>query len=113
MDAVLARLAAMHTPGIATDMRTTMGALINRTQYERTLDFIASAKSEGACLATGGRHPPGPHLANGFFVEPTIFTGVTPAMRIAREEVFGPLLSVFRWKTKTNCSPQSTGWNWG
>lgn len=100
VDAVLARLGVLHTPGIATDMRTTMGALINRTQYERTLGFIESAKSEGACLATGGRHPSGQHLAKGFFVEPTVFTGVTPAMKVAREEVFGPLLSVFSWKSE-------------
>jgi betaine-aldehyde dehydrogenase len=86
-----------HRPGIATHMATTMGALINRAQYDRSLAYIASARSEGAELATGGAHPGDAHLADGFFIEPTVFTGVTPEMRVAREEVFGPVLSVLRW----------------
>lgn len=45
----------------------------------------------------GGAHPTAPELANGFFIEPTVFTGVAPSMKLAREEVFGPVLSVLRW----------------
>ena len=97
VDQMIALLGQRHRPGLATHMDTTMGALINRTQYERSLSYIASARSDGARLATGGAHPKGAELANGFFIEPTVFTGVTPAMKLAREEVFGPVLSVFRW----------------
>lgn len=97
VEALCARVNAAHVPGIATDLRTTMGAIVNQTQYQRTLNYIQSAQREGAVLACGGRHPPAQHLANGFFIEPTIFTGVDPSMTIAREEIFGPVLSVMRW----------------
>lgn len=100
VEQLLALLAKRHVPGLATHMDTTMGALINRAQYERSMDFIASAQAEGAQLVAGGRHPTDPALAHGFFIEPTIFTGVTPSMRIAREEIFGPVLSVMRWRTE-------------
>lgn len=97
VEQMLALLQERHRPGLATHMNTTMGALINRTQYERSLAYIASARSEGAQLVAGGSHPTDTHLANGFFIEPTVFTGVAPSMKLAREEVFGPVLSVLRW----------------
>jgi len=95
--ALVERIRSSHVPGLATDMRTTMGALINQPQYQRSLDYIALAQSEGATLAAGGRHPSDPRLAKGFFIEPTVLTNVTPGMRVAREEIFGPVLSVLRW----------------
>ncbi|AEF88652.1 Betaine-aldehyde dehydrogenase [Delftia sp. Cs1-4] len=98
VDALLARLHAAHRPGLATDMRTTMGALVNRAQYDRTLHYVDVGRADGATLAAGGRHPDDPALANGFFVEPTVFVDVTPSMRIAQEEIFGPVLSVLRWR---------------
>ena len=91
------RIQAAHRPGIATDMNTTMGALVNQAQYDRSMRYIASAREEGATLVCGGRHPEDPSLAKGFFIEPTVFADVKPHMRVAREEVFGPVLSVFRW----------------
>ena len=97
VEQMVALLHERHRPGLATHMDTTMGALINRTQYERSLTYIASARSEGARLVAGGAHPTAPELANGFFIEPTVFTGVAPSMKLAREEVFGPVLSVLRW----------------
>jgi betaine-aldehyde dehydrogenase len=97
VQALVERLKQRHTPGIATDLRTTMGALVNRTQYERTLGFIDSARREGAELVCGGQHPANPRLVQGFFIEPTVFAGVTPGHTIAREEIFGPVLSVLRW----------------
>jgi betaine-aldehyde dehydrogenase len=86
-----------HKPGIPTDPKTTMGALISQAQYDKVLRYIEIAKGEGATLAYGGKVPDAPELANGFYVEPTIFTDVTPDMRIAQEEVFGPILSVLKW----------------
>src|ERR1700722_14273777 len=74
-----------------------MGAIISKSQYERILGFIDSAKQEGARLLTGGGRPSDPALAEGFFIEPTVFADVQPNMRIAREEIFGPVLSVFKW----------------
>ena len=99
-DAVLAKVKtkiAHFKPGIATDRSTTMGAIISKSQYERILGFIDSAKQEGARLLTGGGRPSDPALAKGFFIEPTVFADVQPNMRIAREEIFGPVLSVFKW----------------
>jgi len=91
-----ARIAAF-TPGIATETATTMGAIVSQAQLERVLGHIEAAKREGARLLCGGGRPTDPKLAGGFFVEPTVFVDVTPAMRIAREEVFGPVLAVFAW----------------
>ena len=61
---------------------------------ERVLGHIESAKRDGARLLCGGRRPADPALAGGFFVEPTVFADVTPTMRIAREEIFGPVLAI-------------------
>lgn len=99
-DAVLSRVAvkaARFKPGLPTNPATTMGALASRAQFERTMRYIESAKVEGARLVYGGRRPDEPELANGFFILPTIFADVLPTMTIAREEIFGPVLSVLRW----------------
>jgi aldehyde dehydrogenase (NAD+) len=71
--------------------RQIMGPVISERQRDRVLSYIEIGKAEGARLATGGGVPK--HLnANGFFVEPTLFVDVTNQMRIAREEIFGPVL---------------------
>jgi|SRR6185437_2442078 len=84
-------------PGIPTDPATTMGAIISKHQFDRVMGFIDSAKSEGARLISGGGRPSDPALANGLYIEPTIFADVSPAMRIAREEIFGPVVAVLKW----------------
>ncbi|MGH3666138.1 MAG: aldehyde dehydrogenase family protein, partial [Egibacteraceae bacterium] len=84
--------------GPTTDSATEMGAIVSRRQYERILDYIESAKQEGARLIVGGGRPQGQAFARGFFIEPTVFVDVQPGMRIAREEVFGPVLSVMEWQ---------------
>jgi betaine-aldehyde dehydrogenase len=84
-------------PGIATDPATTMGALVSQAQLERVLGHIDSARKEGARLLSGGSRPTDPALAKGYFVEPTVFVDVAPTMRLAREEVFGPVLAVLKW----------------
>jgi betaine-aldehyde dehydrogenase len=91
------RVQTQHAAGIATDRRTTMGALASRAQYERTVRYIQAGIEAGAHLVCGGRHPPDPLLAHGNFIEPTVFANVDPSMSIAREEIFGPVLSVFKW----------------
>jgi len=100
-DAVLERVVALirerHRPGPPTDFATTMGPLGSRAQFDKVMRYIAYARKDGARLVTGGKRPDDPRLARGFFVEPTVFADVTPAMRIAREEIFGPVLSVLRW----------------
>jgi betaine-aldehyde dehydrogenase len=96
--ALLPKLVERYTPGLPTDPATTMGSIISRTQHERILGYIASAQNEGARLICGGGAPDGPGMADGFFVQPTIFADVTPDMTIAREEIFGPVQGVMRWR---------------
>lgn len=84
-------------PGIPTDPTTTMGAIVSRAQYDRVLAHINAARAEGAEVLHGGKRPDDPRLAKGFYIEPTVFTGITPRMRIAREEIFGPVLAILEW----------------
>src|SRR5271169_6082195 len=81
-------------PGPPEDPATTMGALVSRGHYDRVLGFIAQGQAEGARLVAGGGPPPDPGLDSGCFIEPTVFADVTQDMTIAREEIFGPVLSV-------------------
>jgi gamma-glutamyl-gamma-aminobutyraldehyde dehydrogenase len=85
------------TPGDPLDPATTMGPLVSRTRQESVLGFIADARAEGAACVLGGRAPPG--LERGAYVEPTLFDGVRADMRIAREEVFGPVAAVLAYRT--------------
>ncbi len=100
-DQVLARVRQSikrYKPGLPTDPKTTMGAIVSKAQYERVLGYIEAGIQDGARLIAGGKRPADPQLANGFYVEPTVFADVGMDMRIAREEIFGPVLSIFRWK---------------
>lgn len=76
---------------------TQVGPIATRPQWERVMSLIEAAKSEGARCALGGHALQGEGYGQGQFVAPTIFTDVTNDMRIAREEVFGPVLSVIRF----------------
>lgn len=91
----LARTAKMGDP---MDADTQVGPITTRPQYEKVLSYIGIALEDGAKLVLGGRAAERPECGNGWFVEPTIFTGVHNRMRIAQEEVFGPVLSVIRFK---------------
>jgi acyl-CoA reductase-like NAD-dependent aldehyde dehydrogenase len=86
--------------GQSRDWETDMGPIVSARQRDRVLGYIASGKEEGATLALGGGVPQGEGLEGGFYVEPTIFADVTPDMRIAREEIFGPVLSVLTYRTE-------------
>ncbi len=75
---------------------TDMGPLVSAGQRDRVLGYIESGRTEGATARTGGGETPG---GDGYFVPPTIFTGVDDGMTIAREEIFGPVLSVLRFES--------------
>jgi aldehyde dehydrogenase (NAD+) len=75
---------------------TDVGPLINEAQMKKVLDYIEIGKGEGARLVTGGKRLTGDKLSRGFFIEPTIFADVKPGMRIAREEIFGPVVSIIK-----------------
>ena len=77
---------------------TQIGPVTTRPQYEKILSYIDIAKNEGAQLLMGGAVATRPECGNGWFIEPTIFGDVNNKMRIAQEEVFGPVLSIIRFK---------------
>jgi betaine-aldehyde dehydrogenase len=84
-------------PGNPLDEDCKMGALISKAQFDKVASYVEIAKKDGAKLMTGGKAPDDPKLKGGFFFEPTVFADVTQNMRIANEEVFGPILSVMKW----------------
>jgi 2-formylbenzoate dehydrogenase len=86
--------------GLPLRPETQMGPLSFRRQYEHVTRLVDTGKREGASLVTGGGRPPGEDLQRGYFLQPTIFTGVTPDMTIAREEIFGPVLSVLTYDSE-------------
>lgn len=81
---------------------TQVGPITTQPQRQKVLDYIAVAKSEGARCVLGGQVPADPNLSEGWFVEPTIFADVTNDMRIAREEVFGPVLSIIPFEDEAD-----------
>jgi len=113
LDGVAKLVNEKHKPGLPTDWSTTMGPLVNRTQFEKVMSYIRWGQEEGARLVTGGKQPLDPKLAKGFFVEPTIFADVTPNMRIAKEEIFGPVLSVLKWKDEDELFEQVNAVEYG
>jgi betaine-aldehyde dehydrogenase len=76
------------------DPETQMGPLVNKVQRDKVVEYISIGRSEGATLACGGNVPSLQGFDGGCFIEPTVFTGVKDSMRIAREEIFGPVMSV-------------------
>ena len=73
-----------------------VGPLIHERSRQKVESYVAIGLEEGARLLTGGKKPGGERLGRGFFYRPTIFAGVTPSMRLAQEEIFGPVLSVLK-----------------
>jgi alpha-ketoglutaric semialdehyde dehydrogenase len=94
-DALLERLvegAKEIKVGSGLDETVDMGPAVDQNQFKTDLDYIKIGQQEGARLVLGGSRPA--HLSKGYFVEPTIFDNVTPNMRIFKEEIFGPVLSI-------------------
>ncbi len=88
--AAMVETAKSFTPGLPTAEGTTLGPIITEKQRDKVEGYVAKGKEEGATAVLEGTRPEG--LDNGFYVTPTIFTGVTNDMTIAREEIFGPVL---------------------
>ena len=81
------------------DPNTDVGPLVSKRQHERVMGYIDAGKKGGARLVAGGGRPPGPELADGNYVEPTIFVDVRSDMSIAREEIYGPVVVIQPFKT--------------
>jgi gamma-glutamyl-gamma-aminobutyraldehyde dehydrogenase/4-guanidinobutyraldehyde dehydrogenase/NAD-dependent aldehyde dehydrogenase len=113
-DAFLERavaLAPRYLPGDPLAQQTVMGALVDRTQLNTVLGYIEAGKAEGAKLLTGGEQMR--TETGGYFVAPTIFAGVTNTMKIAREEIFGPVLSVLTFTDAADAIRQANDTPYG
>jgi len=106
----LAKTAKMGNP---LDTGTQVGPITTQPQYQKVLDYIRIAKEEGAVCRLGGKPATRPECGSGWFVEPTIFTGVKPDMRIAQEEVFGPVLSIIPFDTEDDAVRIANGTVYG
>jgi 4-guanidinobutyraldehyde dehydrogenase/NAD-dependent aldehyde dehydrogenase len=98
-DALLEKIAAVAgklVPGDPLDPATRMGAIVDDLQMRRVLGYIDAGRADGAQLRLGGRQVR--QESGGFYIEPTVFDGVAPSMSIAREEIFGPVLSTITFK---------------
>ncbi|HEU4529826.1 MAG TPA: aldehyde dehydrogenase [Steroidobacteraceae bacterium] len=93
----VAALAKQYVPDDPLDPKARLGAIVDQTQLGTVMRYIESGKSEGARLALGGRRVR--EESGGYYVEPTIFDGVRPGMKIANEEIFGPVLSTLTFRT--------------
>lgn len=101
-DAAVAGLARRFRAAVLGDGMnppTTMGPLINARQFERVATLVETGIKEGAKAATGGSAARIPGLEDGYFYTPTVLTDVTPGMLVAREEIFGPVISVLAYDT--------------
>ncbi|MBV8500482.1 MAG: aldehyde dehydrogenase [Paucibacter sp.] len=113
-DDFVARLAAQaprYAVGDPLAADTVMGALVDEGQLRTVLGYIEAGTAEGARAVAGGRRAR--EASGGFFVEPTIFDGVANGMRIAREEIFGPVLSVLRFKDEADAIAQANDSSYG
>lgn len=106
----LARTARMGDP---MQSETQVGPITTEPQRAKVLDYIAIAKGEGAQCILGGGPAARPECGEGWFVEPTIFAGVKPTMRIAQEEVFGPVLSIIPFDDEDEAVAIANGTNYG
>ncbi|HEY0813506.1 MAG TPA: aldehyde dehydrogenase family protein [Pseudonocardia sp.] len=100
-DAVVAELATRADAiriGNGLDPASQTGPLVSAAHRAKIEDFVASARAEGATVLAGGRRPDDPELAEGYFYRPTVLDGCHRGMRVVREETFGPLLTVERFR---------------
>jgi len=110
MEKLLASVGKMRQgPGL--DTKTRIGPQVSKDQQDRCISYIDIAKKEGAKLECGGDRPA--DLSKGYFVQPTIFTNVKNDMRIAQEEVFGPVLSVIDFKSMEDVAEQANAVRFG
>ncbi|MEU4225532.1 aldehyde dehydrogenase family protein [Nonomuraea sp. NPDC026600] len=97
LERVVAKVAAI-VQGDPAKEETGAGPMNSRAQYDKTLSYIQAGIEDGARLVAGGTRPEGPEFERGYWIRPTVFADVTPQMRIFREEIFGPVMSLIRYR---------------
>ncbi len=95
------------------DTASEMGPVNSEGHYRHVVALIESAREQGAKLLTGGERPEGEEFERGYWIRPTVFGDVTMDMRIARDEVFGPVLSVLRWSDTSEAIEMANGTEYG
>ena len=108
---IVAAEAPKYAPDDPLDAKTEMGALVDDGQLRTVLGYIDSGNTEGARVVAGGRQARGE--TGGYYVEPTVFDRVTNDMKIAREEIFGPVMSVLRFKDEKEALAIANGSTYG
>ena len=111
--AEIVRLAQALPVGFPWIETNELGPIVSEKQFLRVTGYIEAGQREGARLVTGGTPPAAPELRDGYFVLPTVFDGVNQGMRIAREEIFGPVMSVFTWRDIEDVLAQANGLSYG
>lgn len=112
VERVAARMKSLRL-GSPLDAASEMGPVNSARHRERIMALIDSARREGARLVTGGGRPVGEGFAKGYWIEPTLFADVTPAMRIAREEAFGPVVCAQRFTSEEEAIAIANGTDFG
>ncbi|WP_152046932.1 betaine-aldehyde dehydrogenase [Aureimonas psammosilenae] len=112
VEKLLARVAKIRL-GDPLSEATDMGPLVSEAQRVRVLSYMWLGEEEGAKLECGGKAAVLPGMVEGFFVQPTVFTDVRDDMRIAREEIFGPVMSVFDFDTEEEVVARANGTEFG
>jgi acyl-CoA reductase-like NAD-dependent aldehyde dehydrogenase len=115
-DEVVARIVAQVSAirvGDALDPASQMGPVNSAGHYRRVLSFVESARQEGAKLLTGGERPPGSEFSRGYWIRPTVYGDVTMNMHVAREEIFGPILSILKWRTQEHAVAMANATEYG
>jgi acyl-CoA reductase-like NAD-dependent aldehyde dehydrogenase len=115
-DEVVARIVAQVSAirvGDALDPASQMGPVNSAGHYRRVLSFVESARQDGAKLLTGGERPPGAEFRRGYWIQPTVYGDVTMNMRVAREEIFGPILSILKWRTQEEAIAMANATEYG
>mgnify|MGYP000078777735 CR=1 FL=1 len=106
------RFAAIR-PGLPHLPDTQMGCLVSPAQQQKVLGYIESGIKQGARVMVGGKPPADPELANGCFVEATVFDGVKHGMDIEQNEIFGPVISVLTWSDEEQMIREANGTRYG
>jgi aldehyde dehydrogenase (NAD+) len=95
-------VAAVAQISVGPEPEASVGPLATKAQYEKVTSYFDVARQEGATAVIGGSIPTEENLRQGWFVKPTVYTGVTNDMRIAREEIFGPVMGVIKFKDEAD-----------
>jgi betaine-aldehyde dehydrogenase len=109
---ILERVADLRM-GDPLDPASQMGPLNSKRHYERVCAMVQSGIDDGATLKFGGKRPAGEAFKRGYWLQPTVFSDVTQGMRIAREEIFGPVLSVFSWRDEAEALALANSTDYG